>query len=269
MESFSRTCVTCRLLAAAALAYGVLFAASYSLAADSPWVDTRQVGPFVIQATFPLAEYDPLFEELPALEREMVRALGVPPARQPVQVYLFADYEEHRAYLDLHHPQVPYRRALFIKSGGEASVYAYRQKELEVDLRHECTHALLHSGTAVVPLWLDEGLAEYFEVPEDERAFDHPHFDTLRWNMRLGLTRSADTLEERKDFSELSGVDYRYSWAWVHFMLHGPAPAHAALVGYLADSQQGKTAGNLSERLEQAVPNSTDRMVQHFKYWHR
>ena len=35
---------------------------------------------------------------------------------------------------------------------------------LEEDLRHEATHALLHVAVGDLPLWLDEGLAEYFEV---------------------------------------------------------------------------------------------------------
>jgi hypothetical protein len=43
-------------------------------------------------------------------------------------------------------------------------VFAYRGEDFETDLRHECTHALLNAALPVVPLWLDEGLAEYFEV---------------------------------------------------------------------------------------------------------
>jgi hypothetical protein len=237
--------------------------------AESAWVDTRQIGPFVIQATFPLEKYEPQFSDLPALERELVRTLGVPPVRQPIYVYLFADAEEHRSYIESHHPKVPHRRALYVKSGGQAGVYAYCHPELEIDLRHECTHALLHAELAEVPLWLDEGLAEYFEVAESERAFDNPHFDALRWNLRLGMVRSISALEERKELSELSGLDYRYAWAWVHFMLHGPETAHQTLVGYLADAQGRAAKDNLSERLERAVPNSTERMVQHFKYWHQ
>lgn len=256
-------------IATMALTCSLMVGATHGAVADSPWTDTRQVGPFVIQAEFPLEEYDALLLELPALEREVVRTLGIQPAEQPIYVYLFADAREHRAYLEEHHPQVPYRRALFIKSGGEVGVYAYRQQELAVDLRHECTHALLHTRMTTVPLWLDEGLAEYFEAPENERVFDHPHFAALRWNLRLGMIRSIAALEERQELSEMSGTDYRYAWAWVHFMLHGPAAGHEMLVGYLADAQRGTVTEPLSERLERAVPNSTEKMVQHFKYWHR
>jgi hypothetical protein len=251
------------------LACGILASMANRSQAERPWVDARQVGPFVFEGTFPLKDIEYVFEQLPALEREMVRTLGVEPARQPVTIYLFANAEEHRAYLEMHHPKVPYRRALYIKSGGQAGVFAYLHPELEIDLRHECTHALLHNQLVHVPLWLDEGLAEYFEVPEGERAFDHPHFGALRWDMRLGMVRSVSALEERRELIELTGTDYRFSWAWVHFMLHGPAAAHETLVGYLAEAREPGQVDDLSDRLEQAVPHSTDRMVQHFKHWHR
>ena len=44
-------------------------------------------------------------------------------------------------------------------------VYTYWGDRIQQDLRHELTHALLHSVLKDVPLWLDEGLAEYFELP--------------------------------------------------------------------------------------------------------
>jgi hypothetical protein len=256
--------------------------------AAEAWVDSREIGPFVCQASFPLAEYAPLLADLPELQRELARTLGIRPTRQFVDIYLFGDAAEHRAYIEQHFPHVPYRRALFVKEGDNAGVYAYRHAELDVDLRHECTHALLHSSLPVVPLWLDEGLAEYFEVPASRRAFDHPHYEALRWNMRLGMVRSIEALELRGDLAEMGAYDYRYSWAWVHFMLHGPEPAHRTLVTYLANLQAGlpqgtsrygvqqvsyavapqpALAGPLSAMLAEAVPNPTEKMIQHFKHW--
>jgi len=238
--------------------------------ADERWSDTRQVGPFIFHATFSLAPYERLFAELPLLQRELTRTLGVAPAKNPIYVYLFSDEQQYRAYKDRHFPRVPFRPALFILEGGSPGVYTYRKPDLEIDVRHECTHALLHSSLPVVPLWLDEGLAKYFEVPTDERAFDHPYFDDLKWkwSLRLGMVRSIDSLEQRTELTEMDAYDYRYSWAWVHFMLHGPEPAHRALVDYLASHQQYGAPEKLSTRLHEAVPNGTDQMVQHFKHWH-
>ena len=253
-------CVPVILLAAAArCAFG----------AEPVWIDARQIGPFAIQATFPLAEYDRLFLELPELQRELSRTLGLVPARRPIYVYLFADAEQYRAYQQRRFPKVPYRPALFIWEGGAPGVYTYRKPDLDVDLRHECTHALLHCALPVVPLWLDEGLAKYFEVPAHRRASDHPYFDDLKWkwSLRLGMVRPIESLEERDNLAELDAADYRYSWAWVHFMLHGPEPAHQTLVRYLACYQRGVPAGKLSARLNVAVPNPTEKMIQHFKHW--
>ncbi len=242
--------------------------ASIAAQAAERWVDTRQSGPFICQAMFPLQEYEQLLAELQDLQPELIRTLGITPAAEPMYIYLFSDQETHRRYLTKHYPGVPYRPALFVKEGGLAGVYAYRHDKLAVDLRHECTHALLHASLPMVPLWLDEGLAKYFEVPAKERAFGHPNFFWLRWEMRLGTIRTMSDLEQRHELTDMGASEYRYSWAWVHFMLHGPEAAHTTLVHYLADVRRGAIAGNLSEQLSVAVSNPTERMVQHFKYWH-
>ncbi len=245
--------------------------ASVAPAASPAWVDSRQVGPFVIQATFSLAPYEGLFAELPELQRELTRTLGIPPARDPIYVYLFSDVNEYRDYKNEHFPRLPYRPALFILEGGSPGVYAYHKPDLDVDVRHECTHALLHAALPVVPLWLDEGLAKYFEVPPSQRAFDHPYFDDLKWkwSLRLGMVRTIESLEQREDLTELDAADYRCAWAWVHFMLHGPEPAHRTLVQCLASYQRWEPAGKFSVRLAEAVPNPNERLIQHFKHWQK
>jgi len=238
-------------------------------AAAPQWIDYRSHGSFHFQATFTLSSFEPLFRELSALEQELQRRLAVSPSSQRVEVYLFDDQNEHRQLLERIYPRVPYRRALYVQRGGRGSVFAYRHRELAVDLRHECTHALLHAKLPMVPLWLDEGLAEYFEMPAQMRAFDHPHLSKLRWNIRLGMGRSIESLEACHDLSQMGGVEYRFAWAWVHFMLHGPLPAHRALVLYLSDIRNSNPPGQLSDRLHDAVPNLNEAMEQHFRRWHR
>jgi hypothetical protein len=252
---------------AACLAHAATIAAP-----DQPkWIDSRQVGPFIIQATFPLKSYEKLFNELPDLERELIRTLGITAAKQPIYVFLFSDIDQYRAFTQKQFPKVPYRSALFVVDAGVPGVYTYRKADLDIDLRHECTHALLHASLPVVPLWLDEGLAKYFEMPAGQRAFDHPYFDDLKWkwSLRLGMVRTIESLEQRDDLSQMDAADYRYSWAWAHFMLHGPAAAHQTLVQYLACYQQSTPPGKLSVRLAEAVPNPTEQMIQHFKHWQR
>lgn len=231
------------------------------------WVDRRKFGPFICTSAFPLEPLEGVFGELARLESELHRTLAVPSARQTVDVFLLADQATHRTFLEQLYPHVPYRRALYVRRGGRGAVYAYQHEELPIDLRHESTHALLHATLPDVPLWLDEGLAEYFEMSEPDRAYRHPHLAALRWNARLGMSRSVETLEERQEVGEMGSIEYRFAWSWVHFMLHGPAAAHRTLVDYLADIRRGEHVGPLSERLRVAIPDLDERMERHIASW--
>ncbi|MHC4399066.1 MAG: hypothetical protein ACYTG0_05235 [Planctomycetota bacterium] len=226
-------------------------------------------GPFVCRADFPLDGMNGLFNDLAQLQVDLVRYLGVRAANEPIELYLFRDKTSYRRFLTRYLPQVPYRRALYVKRGKTGMVFAYRSRELAVDVRHECTHALLHATLPMVPLWLDEGLAEYFEVPSTDRAFDHPHLFGARWSARFGLLSSVDNLEKKGGLSEMGSSEYRSAWAWTHFMLHGSAAAHDELVRFLADIQAHTPPGSLSSRLRRRVPGLRRRFASHFKSWSR
>ena len=76
-------------------------------------------------------------------------------------------------------PQFPERRAFFVESDTRLAIYAYWGDRVAEDLRHEVTHGYLHTMVPHLPLWMDEGLAEYFEVPRGQRGFNRPHLDLL------------------------------------------------------------------------------------------
>jgi len=238
-------------------------------AGDRRWVDWRVTGPFVTRAEFGLGPHEGLLAELGTLQAELIRYLGIPPARQWIEIYLFDDKRTYADYLKRSLPGVHNRPALFVKSAGVCRVYAYRDGELAVNLRHECTHALLHAVQPMVPLWLDEGLAEYFELPPDERAFDNPYLKPLRWNARFRMVPRLEKLERLEGMEEMKGAEYRYAWAWVHFMLHGSKEAHSELVGYLAAVRAQTPPGLLSSRLTQALPSPYEQLLSHLKQWKR
>jgi hypothetical protein len=233
------------------------------------WADRRNYGPFQCVAAFPLAPLDGFFHELSRLEQELQRTLGAPPASNTVELYLLADEASYRRLLKEQFPRAPYRRALYVRRGGRGSVYAFKHADLAIDLRHECTHALLHTNLPTAPLWLDEGLAEYFEMPEEERAYDHPHLATLRWHLRFGRLQAVESLEACVEIDEMGAAEYRDAWGWVHFMLHGPLAVHRTLVDYLADIRRGNPPSALSERLRAAVPDLDQRMTEHFRHWNK
>jgi hypothetical protein len=232
--------------------------------AEGPWADWRQARPFVVRADFSLAGFEPLLTELQQLQKELVDRLEIPPSAEPIEIYLFQSEAAYRSYLLARYPQAPTRRALFIKSGGPGQVFAYRSEEFEIDVRHETTHALLHASLTGVPLWLDEGLAEYFEVAPQDRLRNNPHLRTLKWNLWMGLAPRLSGLEEKRDVAEMGKREYMFAWAWVHYLLHGPPEVQSELIEYLRLSQSGPPREPLSQRLRRCLPDPEKRLAQHF-----
>jgi hypothetical protein len=235
------------------------------LRAQPRWPDERQAGPFLCHADFDLAAQQPLLAELADLQQDLTKVLGARAPQEKVHLFLFQARATYQAYLQQHFPSVPDRRALFIKARGPGMVFAWRGDDFEVDVRHECTHALLHTWLKGVPLWLDEGLAEYFEVPHDARAGRHPHLAQVRALVRSGDLPRLEALEELDEIGEMGREEYRDAWAWVHFALHGPPAARDEFERHLADLAAGTDPGPLSTRLRRRLPDLNRRAVEHFR----
>jgi hypothetical protein len=182
-----------------------------------------------------------------------------------IEVYLFHDENTYRTYLKQIYPKLPFRRAFFIRENNLSRVFAYMSSQFETDLRHECTHALLHAVLPEVPLWLDEGLASYFEIPAQERLNRSPYFSSVVWNIRFGVVPSMDKLENINVVASMGKNEYRDCWAWVHFICQGPPAAHDELVGFLHDLAANKTPGLLSKRLEHRIPSLSAEFKASFK----
>ncbi|MCA9024169.1 MAG: hypothetical protein KDA86_03040 [Planctomycetaceae bacterium] len=235
--------------------------------ARGEWVDQRTVDVFEIRAEFPLDDEagQSLLGEFRRLRSDVESTLGIEATDDPIEVNLFANRRNYQKYLSVRVPEGASRVALFVKGSDRGRVYVYRHQGYEVDVRHECTHALLHNSFPYVPLWLDEGFAEYFEVPAPQRATGHSHLGSVHRAMFLRWDPSLSKLESRHDLNEMSGSDYRDSWAWVHYLLHGPIESRQVLSNYLYDIRIGNPAGMLSERLAQEVPGVRSQMTRHFQ----
>jgi hypothetical protein len=231
------------------------------------WVDRRSVGPFVCLANFSLAGQKGILDDLAMLENDLARNLGIRPAGEEGRVYVFRDQPSYVAFLKERYPQVPYRRALYVKNGGPGAVFAYRSPRFEIDLRHECTHALLHASVREVPLWLDEGLAGYFEMTPSQRSSGHPHLAEVQAAVRRGIEPRLADLEGKTELSQMGAAEYRDAWAWVHFMFHGSPVAGDEMRRYLADLRASKTPERLNDRLRRRLPAVEQLFREHFSRW--
>ena len=251
-----------------ALAVVCALAASSSppvASAAEKWPAERSAGPFLCHADFSLDSQKDLLAEIEGLQQDIATILGTQEPRENIHLFLFEKPGTYETYMKRYFPRVPARRALYIKGRGPGMVFAHQGTDFEIDVRHESTHALLHASFETVPLWLDEGIAEYFEVPRNKRASQNPHLATIRALLRQGSSPRLEALEELNDLKAMGRDEYRDAWAWVHFMIHGPREAHAELISYLNDCQSGSETENLSDRLRRRVPDLERRMAEHFK----
>jgi hypothetical protein len=208
------------------------------------------VGQLVFHSDFELERNDPLVGDLTAERRDICRTLGLPASDEPIDVYIFRDAETYGRYLARYFPSVPTRRAFFVESERRLAVYAHSSDRVAEDLRHEVAHGYLHSMMAGLPLWLDEGLAEFFEVPRAQNGLNRPHLDLLsdmrqHENWRPNLVK----LEQLVDAAQMAQLDYAEAWAWVYYLLHSDPERRQILIGYLAELKERGAAEPLSRRL--------------------
>ena len=254
-----------RLLSALSLLFAVgCQSVPRTFTAERPDVHSVKTASFEIRSNFPIAKDSPIVQELQELGSNVSTTLKLPEQRDPVIVYLFSDEQSYRHYMHATWPNLPARRAYFVGTSRELAVYSYHSPFVEEDLRHEFTHGLLHASLNSVPLWLDEGLAEYFEVRGPSTGMPHTsHIQFLQSARAEGWTPSLYQLEQLSDFMKMTQRDYAESWGWVHFMLHSDEQARQTLVNYVAELQTKTIAPPLMPRLEKSTPSYYNDMTAH------
>ncbi len=208
------------------------------------------VGQLVFHSDFPLPADHRLVRELTLERDDIIATLGLVPSKEPIDVYLFRDAERYQEFLKRNYPNVPSRRAFFLETDTRLAVYAHWSDRVAEDLRHEVAHGYMHSSMQRVPLWLDEGLAEYFEVPRVQKGLNRPHVDLLSEMAAQNSWRpNLPRLEKLTEAAQMDQHDYAESWAWVYFFLNSPPERRQILTGYLADLENRGGGEPLSARL--------------------
>jgi hypothetical protein len=212
----------------------------------------------------------PIFRELANLRDQVYKELQLQSAEAIVQVYIFEDRDKYENFMRGRYPDLPKRRAFFVAQprsvGGteDLLVYTYWGDRIQEDLRHELTHALLHSVLKDVPLWLDEGLAEYYEVPPDWQGINYPHLNQIRRvSTSAAFKPDLARLEQMEKVQQMTPAEYREAWAWVHLILRGRADAKAVLTEYLQTLRSNPNPGPLGPRLATVYPKPEATLVEH------
>lgn len=237
----------------------------------------------VIHSDFQVPARHRLLDELSARRDDLRRELAYASSDEPIHVYLFQDADRFREFVREEHPRFPNRRAFFVETDTRLEVYAHWGGHVGEDLRHEVTHAYLHSVLPNIPLWLDEGLAEYFEVPRGRNGLNRDHLGQILAQENRGRDGTASgpmaprealhrppnlaRLESLHSDQFLTQEDYAECWGWVHFLLESSPETKLLLREYLYRLHEDGSTVPLSSRLVWRLgltPDQlADRMAEH------
>ena len=151
--------------------------------------------------------------------------------------------------------------------GHDANVVIIRL-DLDHDTRyqvayHEYLHLLVHQTMGALPLWLNEGLAEFYSharLETEKILLGMPapyHLAALQENAPLPLQTLLSVEHESKYYNESdrATIFYAQSWALTHFLMLGEGGAHRPkLVALLQASEQGATPADAARRAFGDVP---------------
>ena len=219
----------------------------------------------VIHSDTQLSRKQRLLDEM-VEQRTIINArLGLAPTTTPIHVYLYADESAYTNFMNLRFPEMASRRAIFVGTDTQLSVYAYWGDHVAEDLRHEVSHGYLHAAVPNLPLWIDEGLAEYFEVGAGRRGLNDAHVDLLMPQITAGTFQpDLARLEALNSAATMTQQDYAESWAWVHYLLETDERA-ALVTEYLRDLQYGNPTRSMQDRLGRHLVEPQLAVIEHVR----
>jgi tetratricopeptide (TPR) repeat protein len=146
---------------------------------------------------------------------------------QPTSVLVFAERRESNPYFELLLGRDrPAATGLYVRWEGGGTMFvdaSKRRGRIEKTALHELVHDLLRQGEEVPPLWLEEGMAEYFsnaELRNGRVTAGQPvreHMSFLKRGMPIPLEQLF-TIRAESDASFAPGF-YAESWAAVDWLM--------------------------------------------------
>jgi tetratricopeptide (TPR) repeat protein len=168
---------------------------------------------------------------------------------RPTQIFAFQD----DASFNLYRPRRTEDISGWFETGSDRDMIAFnlapRGREWAQNLFHEFTHSYLGNNFASLPLWLNEGLAEYYGVTQVGSAIGeigHPIAEHSAWcrdHPLLGLSELFAMSPDSPDYlrsGDRRHTFYAESWLLIHHLLHSTSENARIAGAYLSRLRVGE-----------------------------
>jgi len=219
--------------------FGALFPCAGAFSATDPnqgWIEVRSPH-FVVSSNAGEKEARSIadqFEQIRTLFHGAFASLRVDPA-QPVLILAAKNENTMKMLLPEDWEVKGHVHPAGLYQQGEDKHYVILRLDSEGTnpfhaLYHEYTHALLHLNFTGLPLWLDEGLAEFYgnsQLGDKESrvgTIDETHLYILGQNKLLPIETLLNVEQGSPYYNEANraSVFYAESWALVHYLMLDP-----------------------------------------------
>lgn len=241
------------------------------------WPYTFQAKGFRFYSLVPPKVLDPHLSSLVCLPDEIEQATSLALEKIEIHVLVFDTRRSLDEYLHRYYPGMRAANSMYVRGPSPVNipglVLTWFHSDWLVDARHEATHAILHSKHTDIPLWIDEGLAEYFEYPPEQPNSNQPsypkshpiHTKLIQTQLRFGQFANLQEQERWDPNRKLSNQQYRDAWGSVAFLLHHDEGTKLEFQTYLRDLFDDRASGHLSFRLRRSIPDWRIAYVRYFR----
>ncbi|MEQ1757282.1 MAG: tetratricopeptide repeat protein [Vicinamibacterales bacterium] len=235
-----------------ALAFACLVTLAWSSAASAATWRRLKTDNFVFVGDAPEGQIRSIAEELERFRSVMMLVLPNASPVSPVPTVVFV-FQTDRAFQP-YQPRFEGRRvdlAGYFQSGEDVNYLAVNGEFGASGLRtilHEYTHFLIGNSFGVVPVWLNEGLAEFYQTITESQGGKAAivgtaplaHLELLRQSTLIPLSElmSVDGSSSMYNEGIRRGIFYAQSWALTHYLTLGNPIRTQQFQRYLSLSRQ-------------------------------
>ncbi len=239
-----------------ALLTGTIAAARDLPSPKEPWIELRTAD-FTLYSNAGERKAREIGEDLERL-RDALAQLSpglVLSSPVPTSIFVFKDAFSFQPYARSYNSKVVDKGGYFLgrQLGNYVAVNADQHGQEREVIYHEYIHYLLRNNVATLPLWLHEGLAEYYSTLQvnqgEARVGLAPpqHVPWLRQHPLIPLATIFAVDEHSPEYNEQSrsGGFYAESWLLVHYLISGNPARRREAAELLRLAQAGTPADRL------------------------